>query len=150
MKKSFLLALAVISIFLAADTARAAGLVPCGGPGEKVCDMCFLFSMAKNAVEFALTVILTPLAALIFIVGGFNLMANRGNPESIAKTKKMLFATTIGLLIIFGGWVVVNTSLAAMGFEAWQGSEGNWWKFNVACDSAAVKSTDDIEVCPGS
>lgn len=152
MKKTILTALVVASCTFASQ-AFAAGLVPCGGPGEKACDLCFLFFMIKNVVDFFLFTIIPLVAILIFIIGGFNLMANRGNAEATSKTKKMLFATVAGLVLVFGGWALVNTVFTALGVTAWQSSEGKWWKFDLVCQTPVVENTNpggekDIEVCP--
>ncbi len=130
----------------------ASGLVPCGGPGEKACDLCFLFSMIKGVVDFFLFTIIPLAAVLIFAVCGFNLMANRGNPDTTSKTKKVLYSTAIGLIIVFAGWALVNTIFTAIGFTTWQSSEGKWWKFELVCESPVDNQNPgeerDIEVCP--
>ena len=139
----------ILSLFAAVNLVSAAGLVPCGGPGEKSCDLCFLFSMIKKVLDFTLAIVIPSIAALIILIGGFNLLANRGNPETIAKTKSVLLTAAIGLVIVFGGWVVVNTTLSALGVTAWEGTEGKWWKFSLTCESPSAYGEGDIEVCPG-
>lgn len=152
MKKAIIIALAVLLLFMAAAQVSADGIVPCGGPGEKACDLCFLFSMLKKIVDFVLLGLIPPIAVLIFLVGGFNIMANGGNVETVTKTKSVLLSTTIGLLIVFGGWVVVNTFLAAMGATAWEAKNGKWWEFSLTCATPEKPvyngEEQDIEVCP--
>lgn len=153
MKKTIIPALVIFSLFAVAGTAAAAGLVPCGGPGEKACDLCFLFSMIKKAVDFTLVAIIPSVAVLIILVAGLNLIANQGNVEVTTKTKSLIFVSIIGLIIAFGGWVVVNTLFTAVGVTAWESSGGKWWRFNLVCENPVngISNEDDdsdIEVCP--
>jgi hypothetical protein len=150
MKKTILSAFIVVLFFAAANRVSAAGLVPCGGPGEASCDLCFLFSLVKTAVDFILLTVIPPVAALIIILSGINLMANRNSPETVNKTKKVLYSTFMGLAIIFTGWVVINTALSAMKVTAWEGTEGKWWKFSLTCAGHDAGYEDkDLEVCEG-
>lgn len=152
MKPTTISAFAVVLFFTLASQASAAGLVPCGGAGEAACNLCFLFSMVKKAVDFIFFSIIPPVAALIIILSGVNLIANKNSPETVNKSKKILFSTFIGLGIIFSGWVVVNTVLSAMNVTAWQGNEGKWWKFTLTCsneDAGIYYEEGDLEVCKG-
>jgi hypothetical protein len=151
MKKTIISAFVVVLFFTLTSRVFAAGLVPCGGPGEMACDFCFLFSMVKKIIDFILLTIIPPVAALIIILSGINLMANRNSPEAVNKTKKVLFSTFMGLAIIFSGWVVVNTALSAMKVAAWEGSEGKWWKFTLTCENPGTGDYNDgdLEVCEG-
>ena len=145
-------AFVVVLFFAAAAPVLAAGLVPCGGPGESPCDLCFLFSMVKTIVDFIFLLIIPPVAALIIILSGFNLIVNKDSAEAMNKTKKVLFSTLMGLAIILTGWVVVNTALSAMKVTAWEGTGGNWWSFSLTCakvDTGAY-TEGDLEVCKGS
>jgi hypothetical protein len=151
MNKKAIVVLVAASVLTIASRVFASGLVPCGGPGEKECDLCFLFSMVKGVVDFSLFTLIPLAAVLIILLCGFNLMTNRGSAQTTAKTKKVLYATLIGLIIIFGGWVAVNTALTAMGATAWENSSGTWWKFPLTCKSSFIENPGgekDIEVCP--
>jgi hypothetical protein len=92
----------------------AAGLVPCGGEGEPACQICHFFVLLKNVINFLLTTIVPPLAALFIAIGGFMYMLAYLNPESFGEpswlnTAKTIIATTLfALLIIFGAWLFVD------------------------------------------
>jgi hypothetical protein len=151
MKKTYILAFAVLLTLTAATQVYAAGLVPCGGEGEKACDFCFLFAMIKKIVDFLLFSIIPPVAALIIVICGFSLIVNKENAAALNKAKSIMLATLTGLGIVFAGWVVVNTTLMGMKVTAWEGTEGKWWKFSLVCDKAEksiVAGENDIEVCP--
>jgi hypothetical protein len=108
--------------------------------------------MVKTIVDFILLLIIPPVAALIIILSGLNLIANKDSAEAMNKTKKVLFSTLMGLAIILTGWVVVNTALSAMKVTAWEGTAGKWWSFSLTCakvDTGAYEE-GDLEVCKGS
>ena len=47
-------------------------------------------------------------ALIMFIVGGFMLIISSGNAAYVDRGKQILRAAVIGLVIIFGAWIVVN------------------------------------------
>lgn len=150
MKKTILSSFFIVLFFAVAAQVSASGLVPCGGPKEAPCDLCFLFSLVKSAVDFILLTVIPPVAALIIILSGINLMANKNSPETINKTKKVLYSTFFGLAIIFTGWVVINTALSAMKIAVWEANEGKWWKFSLVCAGHGGEYEEkDLEVCEG-
>ena len=48
---------------------QAAGLVPCGGPGEPVCTFCHLFVLFNNVIKFVMFDLVPPAAVLMLVVG---------------------------------------------------------------------------------
>jgi len=107
--------------------------VPCGGPGEPECDLCFFFEMLKRVVDFSLLNVAAPLLALLLAYGGYALLVSRDEPERVNKAKSVIKSSVMGLVIIFSGWIIVNTFMAAIGVEEWTGLREGWWKIKVAC-----------------
>lgn len=128
----------------------AAGLVPCGrtDPGatakeRKPCQFCHLFVLFKNIVNFLLipdkdlnnNVPLVPVIALLMIViaGAMYILAyveTIGNPEWIKQAKSLLWSVVIGLIIIYGAWVIVNLFFEIIGISEtkdWTDLK-TWWK----------------------
>ncbi|MDO8598693.1 MAG: pilin [bacterium] len=72
------------------------------------------------------------LALIMFAVGGFWWLTAAGTADRIEKGKKTLVAAVVGILIIFGAWVIVNTLLAALTGQIGAGPVkllgGNWWQ----------------------
>jgi hypothetical protein len=68
----------------------------------------------------------------MFAVGGFWWLTAAGIPDRIEKGKKTLVAAVVGILIIFGAWVIVNSLLAALTGQLGQGAVkvlgGQWWQ----------------------
>ncbi|MBI4449819.1 hypothetical protein HY634_02065 [Candidatus Uhrbacteria bacterium] len=72
------------------------------------------------------------LALIMFAVGGFWWLTAGGVADRIEKGKKTLVAAVIGIIIIFGAWVIVNSLLAAITGQLGAGPVkilgGDWWK----------------------
>lgn len=113
MKKIFLV-LFLILLFLPFIQVGAADLLPlvqCGGLGESACQLCDFFEMLDRIIRFILFDIVPPVAALMIAVGGFMLIyayAGGGGPETISKAKSAFKAVIIGLLIVYGAWLVID------------------------------------------
>ena len=54
------------------------------------------------------------LALLMFIYGGFIWMTSGGDKERVTKGRKTLTWAVIGLLVIFGAYIAVNTIITAI------------------------------------
>ncbi len=118
-----------------------AGLVPCGlseddpeQPGDQTvpCQLCHFFVMLDGIIDFLLIKIVPSLAALMIAIGGGMYIVSQGNPEMLGRAKKLFTAVVIGLLIIYGAWLIVNTLLMMIGVAEWTGLKEGWWI--IPCD----------------
>lgn len=57
------------------------------------------------------------LALLFFIYGGFTLILSRGNPESVKKGTGIIVAAVIGLIIVFGAYILVQFVGSTLGVK---------------------------------
>lgn len=57
-------------------------------------------------------------AALFFVIGGFQYMTSSGSPERMEKAKRTLVHASIGLSIVIGAFVIVSivSNLASSAF----------------------------------
>src|SRR4030043_977625 len=115
MKKIFLISFFVLflSSTIFGQSHAAAGFVPCGEPGNP-CKLCHIFVMAKTIIDFIFKVVAV-LAALMFVIGGFTLLTSAGNPSRTENGRKILTSTVIGLAIVLGSWLVINTIMVSSG-----------------------------------
>ena len=111
-------------------------MVPCdltpGGPHGHACTLCDLFVMVDNIIDFLLLRIIPILTALMIAIGGFMYIMSRGSPEDLNRVKKLLTSLGIGLLIIYGAWLIVYSFLFVFGGVAWEGFGEGWWV--IFCD----------------
>lgn len=112
-----------------ASGARAA-IVPCGGEGDP-CKLCDLFVLLDNIIDFVLVDVVPPVAVIAFIIGGVYFFMSRGNPQSVTRANSILTTAVIGLLIVYGAYLVIGIFFSAIGVA--EGEFGtnikNWFEY---------------------
>lgn len=119
-----------IALFVGGQ-AWAAGLIPCGEPGNP-CDLCDVFGLGVNILNFFLIptttnngfAIVPTIATLLIAWGGFTFLTAGGNTQSLDKGKRILAAVVIGLVIVYASWLFVNFLFSALGVADWVGVSG--------------------------
>ena len=126
---------------------KVGGLVPCGrncndpttdGIDEsKPCQLCDFFVMIDGWIDGLLIMVVPPLAVLMIVIGGWMYIVSQGNPEMLSKAKKLFTAVVIGLLIIYGAYLIVGMFLWGIGLNTWTHDiYHNWWEkglFEIPC-----------------
>lgn len=112
----------------------AAGLVPCGGPGESPCQLCHLFVLLNNVLNFLIKKITFPIAVLMLVIAGLMYLGAifeflPGGFETLSHAKKVLTSVVIGLGIIFFAWIFLNLFFMVIGVAEWTGLR-NWFRIN--------------------
>jgi len=110
-----------------------AQLIPCGGPGQRVCTACDFFVLFKNVVDFLLFTIVPLLAAIIVAWGAFKALLGmaQGKVEEWKKGKDVLIAVVIGLFITYSAWLLVGLFFTAIGITSIEGwNPKNWFQIN--------------------
>ncbi|MCX6764635.1 MAG: hypothetical protein NTU58_02910 [Candidatus Nealsonbacteria bacterium] len=104
------------------------------------CTICHFFVMADGILDLILIKIVPAIAVLIFTIGGFSLYQAGQNPQKTSFAKKILTSATIGLVLIYGSWLIINTILVSIKVSEWTGlvdnpatPEKEGW-FQVKCD----------------
>lgn len=147
-KVSFLFLLAVLFLIpiviygngsACPDCSKPGGLVPCGRTCDDPttsknecdpCTICDFFVMIERYINGLLFMIVPPLAALIIAIGGGMYIFSRGDPEMLSRAKKLFASVGIGLLIIYGAWLIVNVFFMFIGVADWTGLREGWWQIN--------------------
>lgn len=113
---------------------QARGLVPCGGAGENPCNLCFLFKLLENVMNFLVNTV-GVIATLFLVIGGIVLVISGANKGLYETGKKIITNTIIGTAIVLMAWIGINTILTISGFtRANIGLSGNW--FELQCSTA--------------
>ena len=86
------------------------GLVPCGWDGNP-CSLCDLYHLAQNLTDFLMWVITPALAVLVIAWGGFNILISGSDPNKKQFGYKAITTALVGVLIVFGAWVIINEFL---------------------------------------
>ncbi len=120
-------------IFLFIPFLTYAGLVPCGGEGQPECEICHLFVLLQNVINFILWQVLPYLIPLMIIAAGVVMIVayvdlNKG-PEWIKRSREILKNIAIGIVLVYASWIIVNVFFQIIGVIGWQGLEagGEWW-----------------------
>lgn len=114
------------------------GLVPCGGANQPACDLCHVFSLLNNILNFIFFRVVPPIAVVLIMIGGFFWFIAAGDPGKVKQGKDMFSAVAIGLILIYGAWIFVSTFLMWMGVAQWTGL-GSWWQ--VDCKLGDLRHT---------
>ncbi|HUV81429.1 MAG TPA: pilin [Patescibacteria group bacterium] len=116
-----------------------AALVPCGRSEDdpftsidesQACQLCHVFVLFDNIVDFILFEVVPLLAVLMVVIAGVILMTASDNPANVNKAKDVLKAVVIGLVLIYGAWLLINLFFLVIGLADWKMNEG--W-FNYPC-----------------
>lgn len=104
------------------------GLVPCGTK-TCPCKLCDFFIMFDNIVRFVLFKLVPPVAVLMLMIGGVMFFLAGGNPGSLSKAQGLLKSVALGLLIIYGAWLLINSFFLAIGVAEWTNLKEGWFKY---------------------
>ena len=77
----------------------------------------------------ALAVFMVAIGGLLYIFAFFGIAGGKG-PEGLAKAKSVLKTVVIGLILVYGAWLIVNTFFWAIGVQSWTGLQHGWWQIN--------------------
>ena len=96
------------------------------GPGvdEKECRSVSVFVTLLINFSNYLFGIVGALALLFFIYGGFTLILSRGSTDQVKKGKDIMVAAVIGLIIVFGAYMLVRFLGTAVGLKGGYGLKG--------------------------
>ena len=89
----------------------ATGLVP-----SDTGTFCGLLQLFKNLLSFALE-IAVPIAVIAIVYGGFKIMTAGGSPKGEEAGKAAIKSALIGVVIVFGAWIIINTLLNVVGLS---------------------------------
>lgn len=109
----FTLLLFITAFIFAPLFVNAAGLVPCGQRdlGEPDCQTCHFFVMAQGVIDFIVLKFTPPVAVLLMAISGILMYTSGGSETRLKWAKDILWGVIIGLLIIYGAWMIINSTL---------------------------------------
>ncbi len=99
----------------------SAQLVTCTGIN---CDYCALLTTGERIIDFLLMVMF-PIAAVIFVIGGFYIMTAGSSAARYQRGRDMIKSTIIGIAIVLLVWLVLDTIFQIVAPGA-QGIVGPW------------------------
>lgn len=136
-------------LFFSPLETEAAGLVPCGGDGEPVCTLCHLIIGIDGIIDWGFK-ILVFVAVLVIVIAGIMYIVSTGNDQEMEKAKNMVKQALTGAIIVFGAWLIVNTTMLMLGTQSDLGLGINvtgWSTFSCEAGAAVVTEEPVIPIC---
>jgi hypothetical protein len=140
MKKTIVICLAAFLVLISSFTASAAEpergpWVQCSADG---CTLCDLFTTVQRIVGQIIKIFIPLIAVVLIAFGGFRMVFVQGDPDAANQAKVIITAAVVGLVIVYGGWAMVNTFMVSMGFAedngTIKGTDRMWYQ--IPCSQA--------------
>lgn len=97
------------------------GIVPCDGPGCRACDF---IQLGQNIITWFIK-IAASVIALTFAWGGMKMVMSGGDTGAVSSARSIMTNSVIGLVILLGSWLIVNTILNLLVSEE---NMGKWYE----------------------
>lgn len=99
-----------IMVLLSGSAAFAAAtvLIPCGGANQPMCTWSYLYTLANNVIQFLINDLGIPLAVIVVVVSGIELVLHPSDPTAKQVWKDRLQKGLIGLLIMLSAYLIVK------------------------------------------
>lgn len=114
MKKYYskILFVIILAIILLPKVSFAAGLIPCDGVTVP-CDFKAFAQLINGIINWFLGISVS-VAAITFAYAGAQMLFNPDEPKKLEDAKAMFKKTIIGMIIILGAWLIINTIVGAL------------------------------------
>jgi len=122
-----------VPVFFVSAQEDPGRIVPmCSGDS---CNFCHLAQLINNVIKFGVYISVFVAVAMFVYAGGLYVL-NNGNPEKIKKANGIFLQVLIGIIIILGAWLAVDTMMKALVGDP-NAKFGVW---NAVCDSSSASS----------
>ncbi len=156
-KKRLLLLLTLsFSFLLASNVLAQGGLIPsasgssrCAGLSATECGDYTVDDFIRLALLVVKWVfgIIGSLTLLMFVYGGFIFLISAGSSDKVSQAKKIITAAVVGLLIVFGSWLIIRFVLGAIGID-WSGEQKIQQTSTAPVVTNPQTTTPTIEIIP--
>ncbi|EKD58862.1 MAG: hypothetical protein ACD_56C00037G0007 [uncultured bacterium] len=95
-------------------TTEESQLVKCGRPGQSMCTLCDFIAGLNNVIQYIMRISIG-VGLLAFTIAGVVYVVSAGDPKTTGRAKDIMKNAAIGFVIIFAGWLIVNTVIQSLG-----------------------------------
>lgn len=81
------------------------------------CKFNHLIIFINNLIRWILVYLAVPIAAIVFMYAGFQLIFSGGDTHKRSEAKNMFFDVVKGLVLIAGAWLIINAILSILGYK---------------------------------
>ena len=131
MRKKILIILLFLLLSPLVVAADDDGLLPCGPGTGEACNICHLFELIDNILEFVMFKFVPVLAGLMLVIGGIWFYFSGASEENKRRAKAILTSVVIGIVLVLAAWIIVNTILVETGIV----EDGSLW-YDIECSVA--------------
>lgn len=104
----YIVRFAIVAVLLVPYFSDARGLVPCGGDGEKPCNITDIFILIAHTTNW-LILMAGIMAVYNIISAGFWLVLSMGDQEAITTKRKAILDAIIGFIMVMMAFMFMNT-----------------------------------------
>jgi hypothetical protein len=94
--------------------AQNGGIIACGRPGQSMCTLCDLIRGMRIIIDYLMKIAIG-VALLAMSIGGVMYVVSAGDTGLIDKAKGAIKNAAIGFVIIFAGFLIINTTIEYLG-----------------------------------
>ena len=112
------------------------------------CSTCHSLVLLKRVIDFMVEVVAIPIFAIMLVTGGIFWITSGGSPSGIERGKGLVKIAGIALVIVVGGWMIVETiingfvpSSSVMPWNSWNEIECPY------CGDGICNGTEDATNC---
>jgi len=105
-------------------------ICPIASHCEMPCQFCHFFVMLQGIIEFLLVPpdgIVFIIAVIMLVIGGAMIIFSGASPSLFKKGKDTITWAIVGLVVIFGAWLFVNTFFLMIGVADWTELREGWF-----------------------
>lgn len=95
-------------------TEGTSDIIKCGRPGQDMCTLCDMISGMNNIIQYLMKISIG-VALLAFSIGGVMYVVSAGDTGQINTAKSVMKNAAIGFVVIFAGWLIINTTIDYLG-----------------------------------
>lgn len=101
------------AMFFIVPLSAKAAIITCG-TGREMCTLCDIISGMKTIIDYLMK-LSVGVALLAVTIGGVMYIVSAGDSGLIDQAKSTMKNAAIGFVIIFAGWLIINTTITYIG-----------------------------------
>jgi hypothetical protein len=117
-------------------TTESGGIIQCGRPGQNMCTLCDMIAGINTIIQYLMKIAIGA-ALLAIAIGGIMYIVSAGDPGLVENAKTTIKNAVIGFIIIFAGYIIINTTIVYLGTKSGMGINAQWGVFT--CNSTAAQ-----------
>lgn len=138
--------LGAVAVFMPALASAQTLKLPACATGRGDCSTCDLFGLVVAVIHLGFQV-LSLIVLLMFVVGGFLMIASPAYPKLVDKGKAMITGAVIGTIFAFGGYFIVNVIIGS--FLSGKRTAGDFAKLELFKGQGSSSARHWAEYCKG-